>query len=174
MNHNLSIANLLIAKGKGQAVGFGRVTALVIGLSALVLATFVAAPGYVAAADIAHLATDSQLMSTHCPNAEFESEENYAPASACWSEYMAVNPELMAARLYIGSSEQERESGFVASNPELMAARRYVGSAEQGREATFLAANPELMTARRYVGSAEQVTDAIFLAANPELIIARR
>jgi hypothetical protein len=172
MNRRQSVFSLFIPKGKGQVVGLGKMSALVIGLSALVLATFVAAPGDVAAADIAYLATDSKLVSTHC---SLELGGNYDTLTVCWSEAMAVNPELTVTSRYVAPAvEQGAEVAYLAANPELMVARRYVSSAQQVPDSAFLATNPELMAVSRYVGSAEQVIDSAYLAANPELMAARR
>ena len=61
MNHKRSISGLLVPKGKGQAVALWRMSALVIGFSALVLVTL-AAPSGVAAADVTFLAAHADLV----------------------------------------------------------------------------------------------------------------
>jgi hypothetical protein len=119
MNHKRSMSNLLTPKGKAQAVSSWRMSALVMGLAALALVTFVA-PGGVAA-DITFLPSDARLAGTHCVEGV---SGNYDPLSDCWAETMAANPELMVARRYISSAVPGTEAAFLAANPELMIARR--------------------------------------------------
>jgi hypothetical protein len=66
-----------------------KMSALVMGLSALVLLTL-AAPGGVAAADIALLASDSELVGAPCSDAvsEIELDRNYGTFAGCWVEYV--------------------------------------------------------------------------------------
>jgi hypothetical protein len=122
MNHKRRISNLLVPKGKGQVVALWRMSALVLGLSALVLVTF-AAPSGVAAADITFLAADSKLAGTHCPDAAVGAlNANHGTLSSCWSEIMADNPELMAASRYVASAVSSAvpatDAALLADNPE--------------------------------------------------------
>jgi hypothetical protein len=77
-----------------------RVTTLVIGLSALVMAILAAfAPGTVAAADIAFVAENPKVMGAHCSDAPtaIELDRNYGTFSGCWAEFadhiVSANPD---------------------------------------------------------------------------------
>jgi len=181
------MSNLFTPKGKGQSVVLEKMSALVVGLSALVLALAACAPvpvgGFVALAPPPVEAVKSEVVLEHevtygsaslAANPELMLARRYTamPMAAT----LAANPELIVARRYAAAVQPGAEAATLASNPELSSARYYVSYAIDNEVAStsFLAANPELMIARRYAGSAVTGTDAAFLAANPELMIARR
>jgi hypothetical protein len=91
MNHKPRTRNRFTPTGTGHAVGHWlRVSTLVIGLSALVMAMLAAlASGTVAAADTALVAENPNVMGTHCSNAPtaIELDRNYGTFSGCWAEF---------------------------------------------------------------------------------------
>jgi hypothetical protein len=95
-------------------------SALVIGMLALLLVSL-AAPSGVAAADSAFSAAEPKLAANHCLE---KSDADYGAFSHCWAENMAANPELMTASRYDGSAISATDVTRVADNPELMAATR--------------------------------------------------
>jgi hypothetical protein len=120
MNHKPRTRNLFTPKGEGQAVGRGpRMSTLVIGLSALVMAILVVfAPGTVAAADIAFVAENPKVMGTHCPDAAtaIELDQNYGTFSGCRTDLadhiVSANPDQTALELELsGRFGRDRSYG---------------------------------------------------------------
>ncbi len=120
MNHKPRTRNLFTPKGKGHAVGrWPRMSTLVIGLSALVMATLAAfAPGTVAAADTAFVAENPKVMGALCSDAPtaIELDRNYGTFSGCWAEFadhiVSANPDQTALELELsGRFGRDRSYG---------------------------------------------------------------
>jgi glucose/arabinose dehydrogenase len=120
-------------KGVGQAVTQQQISALLTGLATLLLLALAACvPG-----------PASNPVAVAAPPDE-------AAASMTVSEnQVAADPELMASRRYVGTTEIPVAAARLSENPELIVARRYAATMEIAAQAAFLAANPELMVARR-------------------------